>query len=178
MKYLKINNETIGWLTVNNTNIDYPVVKHSDNDFYLKHDFNKEQNRYGWLFADYQNKITPLDQNTIIYGHDSGSVMFSGLYRTKNKKWYTNKSNQIITFNTKEQNSTWQIFSIYAIDNTNDYLYIQFESNEAFMNYINKVKGRSIYNFGVNVGPNDKILTLSTCYGNKQKLVIHAKKIS
>ena len=173
-----INDETVGWLKVNGTNIDYPVVKHSDNSFYLSHDFNKNNNRYGWLFADYQSRITPLNQNTIIYGHDSGRVMFSGLYQTKNKRWYTNKNNQIITFNTENEEGQWQIFSIYSIDNTTDYLIIEFGTEKAFTDYINMVKGRSIYNFNVNVGPNDKILTLSTCFGNTQKLVVHAKKIN
>ncbi len=174
----KINDETVGWLTVNGTNIDYPVVKHSDNDYYLSHDFNKNPNRYGWLFADYHNSITPLNQNTIIYGHDSGTVMFSNLYKTKNKSWYTNKNNQIITFNTEKENAKWQIFSIYSIDNTTDYLTITFGSNQSFENYINTVKKRSIYDFKINVSTNDKLLTLSTCYGSKQKLVIHAKKIN
>lgn len=172
-----INPETVGWLTVKGTNIDYPVVKHSDNDYYLKKDFENNNNRYGWLFMDYRNTAPTLGQNTIIYGHDSGGVMFGNLYKVLYRKWYTNKNNQKITFNTETESSTWQIFSIYKIDTTTDYLKTTFTGNE-FQDFINMITQRSIYNFNVNVTNTDKILTLSTCHGDKQRLVVHAKKLS
>lgn len=172
----QINNETVGWLTVKGTNIDYPIVKHKDNDYYLNKDFENNQNRYGWLFMDYRNTAPTLSQNTIIYGHDSGGVMFANLYKVLYRSWYTNKNNQKITFNTESETGTWQIFSIYKIDTTSDYLKTNFTGNE-FSNYINKVTKRSIYNFNVKVNNTDKILTLSTCHGDKQRLVVHAKKI-
>ena len=64
----KINDETIGWLTVNNTKVNYPVVQHTDNDYYLKRDFNKKKNNYGWIYMDYRNNIYNLSNNTIILG--------------------------------------------------------------------------------------------------------------
>ena len=159
----KINNETVGWITIKGTNIDYPVVKHTDNDYYLNKDFENNNNRYGWLFMDYRNTTPTLGQNTIIYGHDSGGVMFGNLYKVLYRKWYTNKNNQKITFNTENETATWQIFSIYKIDTTSDYLQTTFTGNE-FQNFINMITKRSIYNFNVNVSNNDKILTLSTCH--------------
>ncbi len=173
----QINSETVGWLTVNGTNIDYPVVQHSDNDYYLSHDFENNSNRYGWVFMDYRNNAATLGKNTIIYGHDSAKVMFARLYRTLNKSWYTNKTNQVITFNTINEASNWQIFSIYTIDTTSDYLKTTFTEQE-FLDFVNVLKSRSIYDFKVDVGANDKILTLSTCYGNTQRLVVHAKKLN
>ncbi len=172
----QINNETVGWLTVKGTNIDYPVVKHSDNDYYLNKDFENNSNRYGWIFMDYRNSVPNLNQNTIIYGHDSGGVMFANLYKVLYKSWYTNKNNQKIIFNTETEAATWQIFSIYKINSTNDYLKTNFSGDE-FTNFINLITKRSIYDFKVSVNNNDKILTLSTCYGEKQRLVVHAKKI-
>lgn len=172
----QINNETVGWLTVNGTNIDYPIVKHSDNNYYLNKDFENNTNRYGWVFMDYRNSAPNLSKNTIIYGHDSGGVMFANLYKVLYRSWYTNKNNQIITFNTENESSKWQIFSIYKIDTTNDYLKVSFTKNE-FNNFINMITNRSIYNFNVQVNENDQILTLSTCHGDKQRLVVHAKKI-
>lgn len=172
-----INSETVGWLTVNGTNIDYPVVQHSDNDYYLSHDFENGNNRYGWVFMDYRNNADVLDRNTIIYGHDSAKVMFARLYRTLNRSWYTNESNQIITFNTINEASNWQIFSIYKIDTTSDYLKTVFTDQE-FLDFVSVLKNRSIYNFNVDVGVTDKILTLSTCYGDSQRLVVHAKKLN
>lgn len=176
---LKINNETVGWLKVNNTKINYPVTKHKDNDYYLDHSYYKQKNSHGWIFMDYRNNIDNLDKNTIIYGHrNSKGLMFGTLKNVLDKSWYTNKNNQIITFNSLNKDMKWQIFSIYTLKITNDYLITNFTSNETYTNFINKIKGRSIYDFGVEVGVDDNILTLSTCYnGPEHRLVVHAKLI-
>lgn len=87
-------------------------------------------------------------------------------------------ANQIITFNTPKENMKFQIFSIYTIPTTNDYLDITFPTTDAYQSYIDLVKGRSIYDFNIEVTTGDKILTLSTCAnGNDKRLVIHAKLI-
>lgn len=175
-KLISINNDTKAWLTLNGTNINYPIVQGSDNSFYLNHDFNKDTNANGWLFVDYRNNMDLLDQNTIIYGHNTkGNTMFATLKTVLNESWYTNPNNLNITFNTISGSHQAQIFSIYVIDNTNDYLYINF-SDEDFVNFVNMIKNRSIYNFNVDLTLNDKILTLSTCsnIGDK-RLVVHAK---
>lgn len=170
---LKINNETVGWLKVNNTNIDYPIVKHSDNEYYLSHSFSKSVNQNGWLFADFRNNITPFDFNTIIYGHNDNNIMFGSLKNVLNESWYKNKENQIISFDTNVSNK-FQIFSIYTTEVTTDYLSINY--NEELLK---KIKERSIYNFNIDVTSNDKILTLSTCYNDSNyRLVVHAKKIA
>lgn len=176
---LKINDETVGWLKVNNTKINYPVTQHSDNEYYLNYSYYKQKNSHGWIFMDYRNSIDALDKNTIIYGHrNSKGLMFGTLKNVLEKSWYTKESNQIITFNTLNQDMKWQIFSIYTLKNTNDYLITNFSSDETYTNFINKIKGRSIYDFGVEVGVDDNILTLSTCYnGPEYRLVVHAKLI-
>lgn len=175
---LKINNETIGWLTVNNTTIDYPIVQHSDNDFYLTKDFYKVPNTNGWLFMDYRNNINNLDDNTIIYGHETDTqIMFGDLKKVLNKSWYTNKGNQTISFTTLNSNLNFQVFSIYTINDTDDYLYNKFYNNNEKIDFYNKIKDRSIYNFNVTLNTEDKILTLSTCYKSDKKLVVHAKLI-
>ena len=175
----KINNETVGWLKVNNTNVDYPVVKHSDNNYYLNHSFSQKVNQNGWLFADYRNKINPIDMNTIIYGHNDGNIMFGSLRKVLDKSWYSNQSNQIITFDTGNGSSKWKIFSIYTEEVSNDYLVVNFETTDGYSSFLNKLTKKSIYNFNNPVSPNDKILTLSTCYNNSDyRLVIHAKRIA
>lgn len=176
---LKINNETVGWLKVNNTKINYPVTQHSDNDYYLNHSYYKYKNSHGWIFMDYRNSIDSLDKNTIIYGHrNKQGLMFGTLKNVLEEKWYTNKNNQIITFNTLNADMKWQIFSIYTIKNTNDYLGNNFGSDELFIKFIDKIKTRSIYDFGIEVGPDDNVLTLSTCYnGPEHRLVVHAKLV-
>ena len=177
---LKINNDTVGWLSVNNTGIDYPIVQSNDNEYYLDRNFYQEQSIYGWPFLDYRNNPSILDDNNIIYGHYSQSdTMFGALKNTLKESWYTNPENQIITFNTVNSPHKWQIFSLYTVPVTNDYLYYNFSSAQSFDNFVNTITSRSIYNFGVEVNYGDKILTLSTCYKTSSyRLVIHAKLIS
>lgn len=178
-KLLEINPDTVGWVTVNNTKINYPVVKGEDNDYYLKRDFNKQKNSMGWVYMDYRNSINLMSQNTIIYGHNiKGGLMFGSLRYTLNESWYKKTTNQIITFNTLNKNMKWQIFSIYKIGVTNDYLYANFNTDEEYMSFVDMIKSRSIYDFEVEFDKDDYMLTLSTCYGNgDQRMVVHAKLI-
>ena len=175
----EINKDTVGWLTVNNTRIDYPVVQAKDNDYYLRRDYYQNKNRHGWIFMDYRNNPDELNENTIIYGHNlANQTMFGTLRYALNSYWYKKSANQIITFNTPNENMKFQIFSIYTIPTTNDYLDITFPTTDAYQAYIDLVKGRSIYDFNIEVTTDDKILTLSTCAnGNDKRLVIHAKLI-
>lgn len=176
---LEINKDTTGWITVNNTKIDYPVVQAKDNDYYLKRDYNGVKNRHGWIFMDYRNNIDELDENTIIYGHNlANQTMFGTLRYALNQGWYTKSKNQVITFNTLKSNMKWQIFSVYTIPVTNDYLDVTFASTEQYQSFIDMITARSIYDFQQTVTTNDKILTLSTCAnGHDNRLVVHAKLI-
>ena len=128
---------------------------------------------------DYRNNPDELNENTIIYGHNlANQTMFGTLRYALNSYWYNKSANQIITFNTPNANMKFQIFSIYTIPTTNDYLDVTFPSVSAYQEYIDLVKGRSIYDFNVEVTPDDKLLTLSTCAnGNDKRLVVHAKLI-
>lgn len=180
-KLLATNDETVGWLKVNNTKVDYSVVQHSDNSFYINKNFYKNNSPYGWIFMDFRNHVEFLDQNTIIYGHNITikDIMFGSLRKTLEEEWYTNRSNQVIHFDTIYKNMNWQIFSIYTAEPTFNYLQTNYyDDGTNFTNFLNEVKKRSIYDFGVEVNNTDNILTLSTChqYGTK-RLVIHAKLI-
>ncbi len=177
-KLYEINNETIGWIIVNNTKVNYPVVQHNDNDFYLTKSFDKKYNNAGWVFMDYRNNFKEIDKNTIIYAHGRlDNSMFGSLRETLKKSWYENPDNYIINLSTENYNSLWQIFSLYKIPTTNDYLQINFSSDEEYLSWLNMVKDRSIYDFKTNVNSDNKIISLSTCYNDDEKLVIHAKLI-
>lgn len=173
-KLQEVNSEFVTWLTVPNTSISYPVVKHKDNDYYLNHSFDKSYNISGWIFMDYRNKGDFSDQNTIIYGHDSYSTtMFGTLKNILKKSWYT--KNKTITLESSNKKITAEIISIYTINNTNDYIGVVFSEKE-FEIFIDKIVKRSIYNFNNKPTTNEKIVTLSTCYNDsKQRLVLHAK---
>lgn len=178
-KLKEINNDTVGWLTVNNTKIDYPVVQSTDNDYYLYRDYYKNKNRHGWIYMDYRNNIEDLSDNTIIFGHNlANQKMFGTLRYVTNPSWYKKSSNQIITFNTTKANMKWQIISIYKIPVTNDYLVANFASSEDKLNFLDMITQRSIYDFNATYDENTKIITLSTCSnGSKDRLVVHAKLI-
>lgn len=170
------NSDTVGWLKIKNTRIDLPIVQGKTNNYYLNKDFNKKYNSMGWVFADYRNHFDTLDQNTIIYGHTyKDTIMLSSLQYVLRDSWLNNKDNYIIEFNTLKYPHKWEIFSIYTIKETNDYLRTRFVADD-FNKFIDKIKKRSIKDFNVEVNENDKILTISTCYiDTNHRLVVHAK---
>lgn len=176
---VKENKDTVGWLVVNNTNIDYPVVQTNNNDYYLKHAFDKSKNNAGWVFADYRNSFDELNKNTVIYAHGrKDKVMFGSLVDTLNRNWYTNIDNQLIQFSTLEYDTMWQIFSIYKIEKESYYITTDFSSDKSYELYLDTMLSRSIYDFNVDVGANDKILTLSTCFNDYGiRMVVQAKLV-
>lgn len=175
--YIQKNPETVAWIQVNGTKVNYPVVQHSDNDFYLKHDFYKRKTTNGWIFGDYRNNFEEFNNNTIIYGHNLiNDTMFGTIPNLLNKNWFTNKNNHYIKLSTKNTNSVWQIFSVYKIEPTTDYLQSKFNSTITYEEFLHKLKNRSTYNFNLDLNYTDKIITLSTCddIGTK-RVVVHAK---
>ncbi len=173
-----INSDTVGWIQVAGTNIDYPFVQTIDNNFYLKHSFNKDYSNAGWVFLDYRNNIDKLDKNTIIYAHNrEDKIMFNSLNNLLEQNWFENEENHVIKISTENENSLWQIFSVYHIKTTDDYIKVEFNNDEEYDDFLTMIKNRSIYNFQTEPNHNDKILTLSTCYNRSEKLVVHAKMI-
>lgn len=172
------NNETIAYLKVNNTNINYVVVKTKDNDYYINHDFNKEYNVAGWIFADYKNNFDGNDKNIIIYGHNmKDGSMFAPLKEILTSNWQNNTNKQI-TLITENNTITYEIFSSYTINPEEYYLKTNFKDDEAFLEFINTLKQRSFYDYNIDLNEKDNVLTLSTCTGTgNNRIVIHAKQI-
>lgn len=175
----KQNSETVAWLKVNNTKIEYPVVKTKNNDYYLTHSFDKSENSAGWIFADYKNKFDGKDKNIVVYGHNrrDGS-MFGSLKNILSSKWYNNKENQNVIFNINGQNYTYRVFSVYQIEKEDYYIKTNFSSNNEYEKFLNTIKKRSVKDFKEDVSKDDTILTLSTCANNNMyRVVLHAKRI-
>ena len=173
------NSETVAWIKVNNTEIDFPVVQAKDNDYYLRHSFDKSYNIAGWIFMDYRVKRDGTDKNTTIYGHNmKNGTMFTSLKNILNEEWYSNEDNLKVTYIDEKGIHLYQVFSIYQIEKETYYTNTDFNSNAEFKNFINTIKGRSKVDFGIEVGIEDQILTLSTCANNNNyRVVLHAKKI-
>ena len=175
---LKINNETKGWIQVNGTNINYPFVQTSNNDYYLTHSYDKSYNQAGWVFMDYRNDTVNYDKNTILYAHGmNNKTMFGSLRNILSSSWYNNTNNHIIKLSTPTENTLWQVFSVYHIETTNDYIQTEFTSDEEYQSFLDMLKGRSAVTFDTSLNTTDKILTLSTCYNKTDKVVMHAKLI-
>lgn len=176
-KLKEINPDIRGWIVVNGTNINYPFVQAKDNKYYLKHSFDKSSSRAGWVFLDYKNDINE-DKNLVIYAHNMrNKTMFGSLKYILNKEWLNDSNNHIIKLSTETENQLWQVFSIYHIERTSDYIKTSFKSNSEYKSFLNMISKRSIHNFHTSVNTEDKILTLSTCYSTSQRLVLHAKLI-
>ena len=175
---LKINNETKGWIQVNGTNINYPFVQTNNNDYYLNHSFYKYYNQAGWVFMDYRNNPIDYDKNTILYAHGMNTeIMFGTLKNILSSNWYDDTNNHVIKISTPTENTLWQVFSVYHIPTTNDYIQTKFTSDEEYQEFLDLIKGRSAVEFNTTVNATDKILTLSTCYSKTDKVVMHAKLI-
>ena len=173
----RTNPDVVGWVKVNGTNINYPFVQANDNKYYLTHSFNKSYNAAGWVFLDYRNNNTN-NKNTIIYAHGrTDKTMFGTLRKVLNNGWLNNTDNFVIKISTETENSLWQIFSVYHIPTTSDYLQTDFDDDTEYQNFFDMIKNRSSHNFNTNVTSTDNILTLSTCYNNNEKMVVHAKLI-
>ena len=175
----KKNSDTVGWIKVEGTNINYPVVQTTDNKYYLNHSYDKTSNKAGWVFADYRNDLDNFDKNTVIYAHGRvDTTMFGSLKNILKSSWYNNKNNHIIKFSTPKENTLWQVFSVYTIEAESYYITTKFPSNEYFKEFVTTLKNRSKIEFSAIPNENDKILTLSTCKDSKgNRVVMHAKLI-
>lgn len=172
------NSDTVGWVNVNNTNINYPYVQRDDNVFYLDHSYDKKYNEAGWVFLDYRNNKDLSDRNNILYAHSRlDKTMFGSLSKTLHSSWFTNLDNHIIRISTEKDNTLWQIFSVYKIKEESYYITTDFNSDTEYAKFLDTIKNRSIYDFNTNVLVTDRVLTLSTCYSDTERTVVHAKLI-
>ena len=174
----KINSDTVGWLQVGGTNINYPFVQADNNSYYLTHSFDKSYNAAGWVYLDYRNNPAGNDKNSIIYAHSRlDQTMFGSLKNILTNGWLSNPDNFVVKLSTPYENTLWQVFSVYHLPTTDDYLQTSFSSSQEFTDFANKLIDRSAHNFHTSVNAGDQILTLSTCYGYTDRVVLHAKLI-
>ena len=174
----KTNDETGGWIQVSGTNINYPFVRTGNNDFYLTHSFDKSYNKAGWVFADFRNHVDGTDRNMILYAHGRyDATMFGTLRNILTSGWLNNVDNYTVRTVNDKESALWQVFSVYKIPTTKDYIQTSFASDEEFGRFANTLKDRSAHNFNTSVAPSDNILTLSTCYSSTERVVLHAKLI-
>lgn len=182
-----LNQDFVGWLTIEGKNISLPIVQAEDNNYYLRRDFEKVDTDYGNPFLDYRNTVKePYDRNTIIYGHYMrDNMIFSNLKKYMSIAGF--RESPVIDFDTLYKDTKWKVYAVFltnsdpASDNgyVFDYLHTAFPSEESFSSYIAQLDQRKLYTTGVDIRFTDKILTLSTCYTNysDERLVVVARLV-
>lgn len=178
-KLLQYNPDTVGWIYMRKSNINYPVVQKNNNTFYLNHSYNKKYNDAGWVFMDYRNNPEDFKENTIIYAHSRvDRSMFGTLRNAVKESWFKDKENHIIKFSTPKENTLWLVFSSYTINEESNYLRTDFMDKNDYESWLIKMKKRSKFDYETEVGPEDKTLTLSSCYtADGIRIAVHAKLI-
>lgn len=180
------NMDMVGWIKVEDTNINYPVMHTPDNpDFYLKHGFDKGYTDYGCPYVQENCDVQLPSDNVIIYGHHmKNGSMFADLEKFKSEDFY--KEHKTISFNTLTDKCEYEIVAVFKTfvysDSPESFKYYRFvnsETSEQFDEYIAKCKELSLYDTGVSAQYGDKLITLSTCeYSHTNgRLVVVAKRV-
>ncbi len=183
---LKTNKKLIGWLKIDDTNIDYPVMQTSDNEYYLTHNLNQEYDKNGSIFMDKDCDVLKPSTNFILYGHHMASgKMFGKLGLYQKKSYY--EEHPYIQFDTIYDKGTWQVMYVFRsrVYKEEDvvfkyYQFIDANTEQEFDSYMNEMAEMSLYDTGVTAEFGDQLLTLSTCdYQEKNgRFVVVAKKIA
>lgn len=191
-KLLDINKEIVGWIQIDNSNIDYPVLWHKSDDrstqYYLSHNYQGDYDAYGSIFLDYRCTKGTDSKNTVIHGHhmNDGS-MFADLLKyggtSGNLDYY--KKSPTIEFDTPDGDGTYKIISVFKTNTLSmhgeffNYMIGNFQNDKDFMNYVYNVRMRSLFNCPVDVNEDDELITLSTCsYEFDQfRTVVVARKV-
>ncbi len=188
-KYVEQNEDTVGWITIPGTKIDFPVVQRVDEpdheSYYLNHSFDHKQVNSGAIYMSSNNNAIDLDANTVIYGHNNyndGSV-FSELAYYDDVEFY--KEHPVIEFNTLEAYHKWKIYAVIIMNqlpkDDNGYLFnfvYPYMEGINFKGYVEELNKRTLYFTGVDIKNGDRILTLSSCArnldtpGNREKISI------
>ena len=183
---LNKNKRLIGWVKIDDTNIDYPVMQTTDNEYYLDHNLNQEYDKNGSIFMDKDCDVLKPSTNLILYGHHMKSgQMFGGLSLYSDQSYY--EKHPYIQFDTIYEKGLYEIMyvfrsRVYSEDEIvfKYYQFIDAQSEQEFDSYMNDMEGMSLYDTGVTAQYGDRLLTLSTCdYQEKNgRFVVVAKKVT
>ncbi len=158
----EINPDIVAWIYIEGTEINYPVVQGSDNQYYLKHLFNGKWNSSGCIFLDSRNTPDFSDRHSIIYGHHmKNGTMFSGLTEYKKQEFYD--AHPVTLLMTPDQNFRVEIFAGYVASVKDNAWEIAMESDAEFENWLTETKERSCFESEIAPAATDHVITLSTC---------------
>lgn len=180
-----INKRLIGWLKIDDTVIDYPVMQTTNNEYFLNHNINQQSDRNGALFLDKDCDVLTPSTNLIIYGHHMKSGnMFGTLDKYSSEEYY--KKHPIIQFDSIYEKGTYEIMYVFRsrIYSEEDvvfkyYQFIDAMSEQEFDSNMQEMAAMSLYDTGVTASYGDRLLTLSTCdyYVDDGRFVVVARRI-
>lgn len=183
--YYAHNPDTIGYLRIDGTRIDTPVVQADNDKYYMKHDFYGKPTSYGAVFATHLADFKPFDRNTLLYGHNmNDGSRFAALLNYKSMDYF--RKHPIIQFDTLFEKHDWKIYAVIITNGStasnNGYFFdFTFDncSDLCFEEYIKEIDKRKLYTTGVDLLPTDKLLTLCTCTYefNDARLVVIARMV-
>lgn len=181
----EMNNDLVGWVKIENTRVNYPVMQtKEDEEFYLKRNFKRQETKSGTPFLSANSNIDTENNQEIIFGHNMrNDTMFGDLLSYKDKEFF--KENQIVTFDTLYKERHYEIFAVFSMDiaeNNNHfefYNHTEFNSEKAFNAFMSEISNLSWYNIENPPVYGDSILTLITCDSllNTKRFVVMAKLI-
>lgn len=159
---LEINPDIAGWIRIDGTRIDYPVVQSRDNNDYLHRNYKGEEARAGSIFLDFRTSPDAGPRHTIVYGHRmKDGTMFGELKRYMNRDYYD--EHRIIRFDTPGRSYTAEIFSVYPTTTDFNYIQTEFADEAEYVAFLREIRGRSLYPSEAEPSGEDRIMTLSTC---------------
>ena len=179
--YYANNPQTVGYIKIDGTKIDTPVVQADNNKYYLNHDFYGKSTSYGAVYASYKNRFDPFDRNTLLYGHNmNDGSRFAALLNYKNIDYF--KKHPVIHFDSLFEKKDWKIYAVVitngSTESDNGYFFdftFNHCSDACYEEYIKEIDKRKLYETGVDLLPTDTIVTLCTCtyeYDDARLLVI------
>lgn len=177
-KLSQINSDVIGWIVIEGTAINYPIVQGEDNEIYLGETFHHKANKTGTIFLDVNNQKDFSSDNSILYGHNlKTGKMFGSLIFYEDKEYW--EDHPYIWILTKEKSMKYHIYTSYWTEAAGPVYTLEFSSEEEFVAYLENSVESGYYDTGVAVNPDDTILTLSTCLSSSEegRRVVQAKKI-
>ncbi|WP_175073800.1 class B sortase [Terribacillus sp. AE2B 122] len=175
---LDINPNIVGWLTIDNTKIDYPILQSSDNNHYLNRNYKEETSKSGSIFMDFRNKSDAQDRQRIIYGHQmKDGSMFGQLDKFLDEDFFS--QNKEFQFDTIYESYKVEIFSVYVTTTDFNYIETDFPTDEEYLDFIDVIEEKSKMRTDIQVTEKDNIITLSTCNELQDpedgRLVLHGK---
>lgn len=174
------NPDVVGWIYFENEDISYPVMYSGDNSYYLRKTFKREHATAGSIFLEGSNKTDFSDCHTIIYGHNmKNGTMFAQLLKYKEQDFFE-KYPYFSIYTPDGKESKYQIFVAGVVEDTAVNYQFAFQSDEEFLNYIETIKGTSLYTPNVEINAASQIVTLSTCtnVADEERFVVQAVKVS